>query len=152
MEIGCAPTGFRGSAKFGPVNQSAASAAPKLGKTRPAGMFPKRGQQVDPIQEPADIRAELQAGADLRQLLGLLEDLNFPAAPREAESRRHASDATACDQRLHDMARGRDPDRCRWPAAEPIRSMSQDIRRESRVLKSAPEPPSVLASARYRQQ
>jgi len=56
--------------------------------------------QAEPLEHPQRVGGELDADADLAELVGLLEHADRHALPRERQRGGQTTDATADDQRL----------------------------------------------------
>jgi hypothetical protein len=57
----------------------------------------ERVGQPEPVQDPGRVRADLDAGADLGELTGLLVDVNVEASLEQGERGGEAPDAAAGD-------------------------------------------------------
>jgi len=99
-EVKFACVGQRLSSKLAPVVPSADDNC-----VRPHSHAAHRLRKPEPIQDSRRVRAYLDAGADLAQFSGLLEDLNVEAGASKRQRRREPTDPRSDDDNSHVRAR-----------------------------------------------
>ena len=96
--IGLLEIGFRLIAERHAGDHFAGESAAHGERARPPGIGQDRVLQPDLFQRAEDIRPELDAGADLAEMFGLLQHANRKAFQRQRIGRDQPADAAARDQ------------------------------------------------------